>query len=88
MPLQPAARMSAALICAVSWVALTNAVVRGLPLKATTEPEKGVGGAGGGTEGLFALPETKFEPFTVSVNAAPLGLAVAGLRLVISGVFV
>src|SRR5579863_3037176 len=38
--------------------------------------------------GLFALPEIKFEPFTVSVKAAPFGLAVAGLRLAISGVFV
>jgi hypothetical protein len=38
--------------------------------------------------GLFALPETKFEPFTVSVNAALLGLAVAGPRLAIRGVFV
>jgi len=87
MPLQPAAAMSVAGICAVSCVALTNAVVRGLPLKATTEPEKG-GVVGGGTEGLFALPEIKFEPFTVIVNAAPLGLAVAGLRLEIRGVFV
>ena len=87
MPLQPAAAMSVAGICAVSCVALTNAVVRGLPLKATTEPEKG-GIVGGGTEGLFALPETKFEPFTVIVNAAPLGLAVVGLRLEIRGVFV
>ena len=87
MPLQPAARMSAALICAVSWVALTNAVVRGLPLKATTEPENGGCGGIAGL-GIFALPETKFEPFTVSVNAAPLGLAIAGLRLEIRGVFV
>src|SRR5271170_4473450 len=78
--------MSVAVICAVSWVALTNAVVRGLPLKATTEPEKG--GVGLGAAGLFAFPETKFEPFTVSVNAAPLGLAVTGLTLAIRGVFV
>jgi hypothetical protein len=88
MPLQPDVAMSVAVICAVSCVALTNAVVRGLPLKATTEPEKGVGGGGGGTEGLFEFPETKFDPFTVIVNAAPLGLAVAGLRLEINGVFV
>src|SRR5580704_4002132 len=87
IPLQPAAAMSVAVICAVSCVALTNAVVRGLPLKATTEPENG--GCGGIIGlGIFALPETKFEPFTVSVNAAPLGLAVAGLRLEIRGVFV
>lgn len=37
---------------------------------------------------LFALPQMKFEPFTVSVNAAVLGLAVAGLRLEIKGEFV
>jgi hypothetical protein len=55
-------------------------------LKATTEPEKG--GCGLGMAGLFALPEIKLEPFTVSVNAAVLGLAVAGLRLAIRGVFV
>ena len=78
-PLQPAVRMSAAVICAVSCVELTNAVVRGLPLKATTEPE---------VVGLFTLGEIKFEPFTVSVNAGPLGLAVAGLTLAIRGVFV
>jgi len=78
--------MSWAVICAVNCVALTNAVVRGLPFQATTEPEKG--GVGVGMAGLFALPETKFEPFTVSVNAAELGLAVVGLRLAIRGVFV
>jgi hypothetical protein len=51
------------------------------------EPENG--GCGGMVGlGILALPETKFEPFTVSVNAAPFGLAVAGLRLAISGVFV
>jgi hypothetical protein len=83
MPLQLALRMSAAVICAVSWVVLTKAVVRGLPFQATTEPENG--GAGLGIAGLFALPATKLEPFTVSVNAAPFGLAVVGLRLAISG---
>jgi len=86
MPLQPAVAMSVAVICAVNCVALMKAVARGLPLKATTEPEKG--GVGLGAAGLFAFPETKFEPFTVSVNAAPLGLAVAGLRLAIRGEFV
>jgi hypothetical protein len=50
------------------------------------DPEKG--GVGLGMAGLLALPETKFEPFTVSVNAALFGLAVAGLRLAIRGVFV
>src|ERR1700675_3099262 len=86
MPLHPAAAISAAVICAVSCVELTNAVGRGLPLKATTEPENG--GGGFGMAGLLALPETKFEPFTVSMNAAPLGLALTGLTLEISGVFV
>jgi hypothetical protein len=38
-------------------------------------------------QGLFALPATKFDPLTVTVNAAPFGLAVAGLRLEISGEF-
>src|ERR1700733_10892746 len=79
--------MSCAVSCAVSWVELTNAVVRGLPFQATTDPEKG--GCGGTVGlGMFALPAIKFEPFTVRVNAAPFGLAVAGLRLEISGVLV
>ena len=86
MPLQPALWMSWALISAVNCVELTNVVVRGLPFQATTDPENGGGGLG--MFGLFALPATKFEPFTVSVNAALLGLAVAGLRLAISGVLV
>src|SRR5271163_5272638 len=87
MPLQPAATISAAVICAVNCVELTNAVVRGLPLKATTEPENGGSGGMGGL-GMLALPETKFEPFTVSMNVAPFGLALGGLILEISGVFV
>jgi hypothetical protein len=78
--------MSVAVIWAVNCVELTNAVVRGPPFQATTEPENGGGGLG--VSGLLALPATKFEPFTVTVNAAPLGLAVVGLRLAISGVFV
>jgi hypothetical protein len=41
-----------------------------------------------GTAQLFALPQMKFEPFTVSVNAAALGLALVGLILAISGEFV
>src|SRR5271169_5771717 len=86
MPSQLAAAISAAVICAVNCVELTNAVVRGLPLKATTEPE--YGGGGFGMAGLLALPETKFEPFTVSMNAEPLGLALDGLILEISGEFV
>jgi hypothetical protein len=83
MPSQLAPTMSVDKICAVNWVELTNAVVRGLPFQVTIEPEKGGGGLG--MFGLFALPETKFDPFTVSVNAAPLGLAVVGLTLEISG---
>src|SRR6202167_1750345 len=79
--------MSCAVSCAVSCVELTNAVVRGLPFQATTEPEKGgCGGVGGFA--LLALPAIKFAPSTVSVNAAPFGLAVAGLRLEINGVLV
>src|ERR1700685_2353207 len=79
--------MSCAVSCAVSCVELTNAVVRGLPFQATTDPENG--GCGGMVGlGTFALPAIKFDPFTVSVNAAPFGLALAGLRLEISGVLV
>jgi hypothetical protein len=84
--LQPAVRICRFVICAVNCVGLTKAVFSGAPLKATTEPEKG--GWGVGIAGLFALPETKFEPFTVSVNVAALGLAVAGLILEIKGEFV
>src|ERR1700691_1178597 len=79
--------MSCAVSCAVSCVELTNAVVRGLPFQATSDPENG--GCGGVVGlGTFALPAIKFDPFTVSVNAAPFGLALAGLRLEISGVLV
>jgi hypothetical protein len=87
MPLQPELWMSCAVISAVNCVELTNAVVRGLPFQATTEPE--YGGCGGMVGlGILAFPAIKFEPFTVSVNAAPFGLAVAGLRLATSGVLV
>src|ERR1700685_2690496 len=79
--------MSCAVSCAVSCVELTNAVVRGLPFQATTDPANG---GCGGMEGLgtFALPATKTDPSTVSVNSAPVGLALAGLRLEISCVLV
>ncbi len=86
MALQLAVRICRLVICAVNCVGLTKEVVSGAPMKATTEPEKG--GWGVGIAGLFALPETKFEPFTVSVNVGALGLAVAGLILAIRGVFV
>jgi hypothetical protein len=86
-PLQPALWISVAEICAVNCVGLTNDVVRGLPFQATTDPENG--GCGGMVGlGMLALPAIKFEPVTVSVKAAPLGLAVAGLTLEISGVLV
>jgi hypothetical protein len=68
-------------------VELTNDVHRGLPFQVTTEPV--YGGCGGVAEqSRSALPARKFDPFTVSVNAAPFGLAFAGLRLDIRGVFV
>jgi len=63
----PAVAMSAGVIDAVTCVALTNAVVRALPLKFTTEDE------------------LKFVPFTVSVNAAPPFVALAGESVVIAG---
>lgn len=49
----------------------------GLVLNSTIEP------ASCGTAGFVGA--IKFEPFTVSVNAAPAGLADVGLTLVISG---
>lgn len=64
---QPGSIMSVSEICAVSWVALTKVVARGLLFQATVEAEM------------------KFDPLTVSVKAAPFGLAVAGLMLEISG---
>ena len=36
---------------------------------------------------LSALPAEKFAPVTVTVNAAPLGAALAGLMLEICGAF-
>jgi hypothetical protein len=67
-------------------VELTKFVQRGLPFQATTEPEKG--GIGGfALHRLSALPATKFDPFTVTVNVAPFGASVVGLRLEIRGEF-
>lgn len=81
--MHPALAISEALIVAVNWFALTNMVVCGLLFHSTTEPWScGFCGAGGGGCGVGA---TKFEPFTVSVNMAPDGLAVVGLILLITG---
>ena len=63
----PAEAISAALIEAVTWVELTNVVVRAEPLKLTTEFE------------------TKFVPFTVSVNAATPAVTLVGEMLVVVG---
>jgi hypothetical protein len=63
----PAVAMSAAVIAAVSCVALTNVVARALPFQRTL------------------APLTKLVPFTVSVNAGPPALALAGDRLEIAG---
>src|SRR5439155_661487 len=63
----PAEAISAALIEAVTWVELTNVVVRAEPLKFTTEFE------------------TKFVPFTVSVNAATPAVTLVGEMLVVVG---
>ncbi len=63
----PAAAMSAAVIGAVTCVALTNVVVLAAPLK------------------LTVAPETKFVPFTVSVNAAPPAVALDGDSVAIAG---
>src|SRR5260370_38464399 len=83
---QPVVMISVAVICAVNCVALTKFVQRGLPFQDTTEPEKGPE-TGSEVQGLCVLPATKFDPLTVRVNVAPFGLAVAGLRLAISGDF-
>jgi hypothetical protein len=64
---EPAVAMSAAVMEAVTCVALTNVVVLDVPLNFTT------------------APETKFVPFTVSVNAAPPAVALDGERVVIVG---
>lgn len=63
----PAVAMSAAVICAVNWVALTNVVTRSAPSKRTIEPL------------------LKFVPSTVSVNAAPPIVCVAGVMVVMVG---
>lgn len=63
----PALPMSAAVIDAVSCVALTKVVVRAAPLKFTTEVD------------------TKFVPFTVSVNPALPAVALLGESEVIVG---
>ena len=62
--------MSAARIVAVKRVALTNVVVRALPLKRTTES---------------LLRFTKFVPLTVKVKLGPPAVALLGERVVIVG---
>lgn len=57
---EPAVAICAAVIVAVSCVALTNVVGAAAPLKFTTDPE------------------TKFKPFTVSVNPAAPAIALVG----------
>ena len=63
----PAAAISAAVTWIVTCVALTNVVVRAVPLNVTV------------------APETKFVPFTASVNAAPPAVALFGESVVITG---
>jgi len=88
--LHPAVTMFDLSIDAVNWLPLTNVVGQtGAPLNAIIVPRScgfGVGllGVQGGAAcGCGAM---KFEPFTVRVNVAPPGVAVAGLMLVIKGV--
>ena len=63
----PAVAISAAMIAAVTWVALTNVVVLAFPLNFTCEAA------------------TKPVPLTVSVNAAPPAVALAGESVVMVG---
>jgi hypothetical protein len=62
--------ISAARIVAVNFVALTNVVVRALPLKRTTES---------------LLRFTKFVPLTVKVKLGPPAMTLVGERVVIVG---